>query len=188
MSELHALSVHSDCCRFLPDGSGVVLRPNPAFLPKVMSEFHLSQEVELRSLSSAEVGQTAEQLLPMLCPVWALTEYIQRTQTTRKTDQLFTCIDCSCLGRPLSKSRLSHWIVDTIQKAYAISGVPVPSRIRAHMTCGVATSWALWRGASPATICAAATWSSQSTFSRFYRLNLAASPSISERVLDLAQR
>ncbi len=31
--ELQALSVHSDCFRFLPGGSGVVLRPNPAFLP-----------------------------------------------------------------------------------------------------------------------------------------------------------
>ena len=30
VSELHALSVHGDCCRFSPDGSSVVLRPNPA--------------------------------------------------------------------------------------------------------------------------------------------------------------
>ncbi len=32
VSELHALSVHDDCCRFSLDGSSVVLRPNPAFL------------------------------------------------------------------------------------------------------------------------------------------------------------
>lgn len=61
MSELHALSVHGDCCWFLPHGSRVVLHPNPAFLPKVLTEFHLSQSVELRSLlspSSLHCAQT----------------------------------------------------------------------------------------------------------------------------------
>ena len=182
VSELQALSVHSDCCRFSPDGSSVVLRPNPAFLPKVFSEFHLSQSVELRSLPpSGGDGETEQQ--SVLCPVRALTEYIRRTQAARKTDQLFVCFDAGRRGRPLSKPRLSHWVVDTIQQAYVLSGAPVPPGVRAHSTRGVATSWALWRGASLATICATATWSSQSTFSRFYRLNVATSPSFGERVL-----
>ena len=60
VSELHALSVHGDCCRFSPDGSSVVLRPNPAFLPKVLTDFHLSQSVELRSLSSSNAGEEVE--------------------------------------------------------------------------------------------------------------------------------
>lgn len=61
VSELQALSVHGDCCRFFQDGSGVVLRPNPAFLPKILTEFHLSQSVELRSLSSPSSGEGTEQ-------------------------------------------------------------------------------------------------------------------------------
>ena len=56
VSELYALSVHGDCCRFSPDSSSVALRPNPAFLPTVLTEFHLAQSVELRSLSSPSAG------------------------------------------------------------------------------------------------------------------------------------
>ena len=186
VSELHALSVHGDCCRFSPDGSSVVLRPNPAFLPKVLTDFHLSQSVELRSLSSSNAGEEVEDTT--LCPVRAVTAYIQRTQAVRRSDQLFVCYDPGRVGRPLSKSRLSHWVVDTIRQAYVLSGMPVPSGVRAHSTRGVAASWALWRGASLASICSAATWSSQSTFTRFYRLNVAASPSFGERVLGVARR
>lgn len=130
VSELHALSVHDDCCWFSSDGSSVVLRPNPAFLPKVLIEFHLSQLVKLRSLSSPNAGEDAEQGLPALCPVRALTEYIRRTQAIRRSDQLFLCYSPGRLGRPLSKSRLSYWVVDAIRQAYVLSGVPVPSGSR----------------------------------------------------------
>ncbi|KAK0136861.1 hypothetical protein N1851_026944 [Merluccius polli] len=85
VSELQALLVHSDCCRFSPDGSSVVFRPNPAFLPKVFSEFHLSQSVELWSLSSSGGDGETEQHQSVLCPVRALTEYIRHTQAARKT-------------------------------------------------------------------------------------------------------
>ena len=65
IGELHALSVHRDCCTFSPEGSKVVLRPNPAFLPKVLSDFHLSQSIELQSLPVSAADQLA------LCPVRA---------------------------------------------------------------------------------------------------------------------
>ena len=181
IGELHALSVHRDCCTFSPEGSKVVLRPNPAFLPKVLSDFHLSQSIELQSLPVSEADQLA------LCPVRALSEHKRRTKPLGKSDQLFVCFRTSCLGRPLSKCRLSHWVVDTIQQGYTLSGAPAPSRIRAHSTRSVSTSWALWRVASLATICAAATWSSHSTFTRFYRLNVPAGPSFAEQVLGVAR-
>eukprot|EP00064_Thunnus_orientalis_P000099 superscaffoldBa00000005_g99 len=87
-------------------GSGVVLRLNLAFLPKVLSEFHLSQSVKLQLMSSSDRGLEAEQCQPLLCPVWALAEYIQCMQAIRKIDQLFACFNSSHLGRPLSKPRL----------------------------------------------------------------------------------
>ena len=170
VSELHALSVHGDCCRFSLDGSSVVLCPNPDFLPKVLKEFHLAQSIELRSLSSPSAGEEAVHSQSALCPVRALTAYIRRTQVVRKSDQLFVCYDHGHLGRPLSKSRLSHWV-----------GTPVPPGVRAHSTRGVAASWALWRGASLASICSAA-------FTRFYRLYVAASPSFGECVLGVARQ
>lgn len=127
VSEVHALSVHGKCCWFSPDGSSVVLHPNPAFLPKVLTKFHLFQSVELRSLSSPSASEDVEQDQSALCPVRTLTEYIWRTQAVWSSDQLFVCYDPGCLSRPLLKSRLSHWIVDTIRQAYVLSGVPVPS-------------------------------------------------------------
>ena len=50
MGELHALSVHEECCRFLPGDAGVVLRPNPAFHPKVWSNSRANQFIELHPL------------------------------------------------------------------------------------------------------------------------------------------
>lgn len=41
-----------DCCRWLQDRKGVVLRPNPEFLLFVLSEFQLSQSTELQTAST----------------------------------------------------------------------------------------------------------------------------------------
>lgn len=188
VGELQALSVHGDLCRFLPEEAGVVLRPNPAFLPKVFSDCPLNREVvELRSLYFSQM-ENGERRHSLVCPVRALRVYVLRTQALRKTDQLFVCFKPERLGQPLSKARLSHWIVDAIQQAYVGTGAPFPSGVRAHSTRGMATSWALWRGASISEICTAATWSVPSTFARFYQLNVAASMSLGERVLGVAQR
>lgn len=183
IGELQALSVHRDCCRWLPDGQGVVLRPNPAFLPKSLSDFHLSQSVELRSAPTGGLDQEAAQRLRALCPIRALALYIARTRPFCSTDQVFVSFHPGLLGRPLSKPRLSRWVVEAIRQAYASAGVPFPLGVRAHSTRSVATSWALWRGASLSSVCEAATWSSASTFTRFYRLKVASSPSFGDRVL-----
>ena len=108
----------------------VALRPNPGFLPKGLIELHLAQSVELQSLFSPSAGEEVEQSQSALCPVRALTAYIRRTQAVRPW----------AFGQ--SKSRLSHWVADTIRQAYALSGVPVPPGVRAHSTRGVAASWA----------------------------------------------
>lgn len=63
----------------LPGDSGVVVRPNPAFLPKVLSDFHLRQSIELQALPFPGEVDNAVQLAPTLCPVWALWEYILNT-------------------------------------------------------------------------------------------------------------
>ncbi len=55
-------------------------------------------------------------------------------------------------GKAVSKQRMAHWIVDAITLAYEAQGVPCPLRLRAHSTRGVASSWALARGASLADI------------------------------------
>lgn len=105
----YSLSGHSDCCRFLLDGSSIVLCPNPAFLSKFISEFNLSQSVEMRSLSSSGGDQEVKQCQSMLCPVRALSEYIQCTQaiSSQCGNVLTTVIwagSCQSLGFPTGLS------------------------------------------------------------------------------------
>lgn len=186
IGELHALSVHEGCCRSLPDNAGVELRPNPAFHPKVW-ESRTSQSFVLRPFNPPQRGDVVVGGQSLLCPVRALRAYIRRTQAERTTDQLFVCYRPNCRGQPVSKARLSHWVVETIQEAYKQAGRPAPARVRAHSTRGLSTSWALWRGATLSEVCAAASWSAPSTFTRFYCLNVAASTPFAERVLGSAQ-
>ncbi len=187
VGELHALSVHEECCRFLPGDAGVVLRPNPAFHPKVWSEPHSNQPLKLRPFHPPQDGGAGSSGGSLLCPVRALTLYIQRTRANRTTDQLFVCYRANSLGRPVSKSRLSHWVVEAIQQAYKEAGKPAPAGVRAHSTRGLATSWALWRGATLSEVCTAASWSTPSTFIRFYCMNVAANTPFTERVLGVVQ-
>ena len=87
----------------------------------------------------------------------------------------------------MSKSTISRWIKQTIMFSYRHLGRDLPiSSVRAHSTRAVASSLADVRGVSPAELCAAATWSSSMTFARHYRLDMAASRSISSQVLHAA--
>ncbi len=88
-----------------------------------------------------------------LCPVRALRQYVDRTRSFRTSEQLFVCYGGQQKGNAVSKQRMAHWIVDAITLAYEAQGVPCPLRLRAHSTRGVASSWALARGASLADIC-----------------------------------
>ena len=91
----------------------------------------------------------------------------------RQSEQLFVCHGGPNRGRALTKQRLSHWVLDTITQAYRASGRPPPSGVRCHSTRSISASWAALRGVPLGTICAAASWALPSTFSMFYRVNVA---------------
>ncbi|KAK0150202.1 hypothetical protein N1851_008886 [Merluccius polli] len=165
VGELQALSVAETCLRWNPDGSGVVLWANVAFLPKVLSRTHLNQPIRLARFDSPSEECRSE----LLCPVRALRAYIAATAGIRQSEQLFVCHGGPNRGRALSKQRLSHWVVDAIAHAYGASGRPPPSGVRCHSTRSVATSW----GVPLEAICAAASWATPGTFTRFYRVNVA---------------
>ncbi|KAK0136689.1 hypothetical protein N1851_027136 [Merluccius polli] len=169
VGELHALSVSQMCLRWYPDGSGVTLLPNPSFLPK-----------------RGPPSQQATELSEQLCPVRALREYVGATALFRKSDQLFVCYGGCRKGQPLSKQRLSKWIVEVIVHAYTSQGLPAPSNVRCHSTRSVSTSWAALKGVSLQDICAAATWESSCTFARYYHINVAALPAVATAVLSAA--
>ncbi|MGH0134155.1 UNVERIFIED_CONTAM: hypothetical protein FKN15_029288 [Acipenser sinensis] len=189
ISELRALSVDPSCCCFRDEGHRVSLRTNPTFLPKVISEVTLNQTVELEAFHPPPFSTEEDQKLNLLCPIRALRNYIDRTKAVCKSDQLFVGHGPRSLGLGLSTHRLSHWVVDTMVAAYADEGLKSPAHLSAHSVKGMATSWALFRGAMLAEICDAASWATPLTFTRFHSLNVASlgRPTLGTRVLAEAQ-
>lgn len=100
--------------------------------------------------------------------------YMDKTGGFRRSDQLFVSWANPHKGKPVTKQRLSHWVVETIALAYTSQGLQPPAGLRAHSTRGLAASWALFRGVSVQDICAAVSWSSPLTFVRFYMLDVSA--------------
>ncbi|KAI2647798.1 hypothetical protein H4Q32_031262 [Labeo rohita] len=168
IGDLQALSISPSCLQFGPGDSKVILKPRHGYVPKVPSTPFRTQVVTLSALPSSE----GDQELSLLCPVRALRMYIERSASFRKSDQLFVCFG-GRKGQPVTKQRLSRWIVDAIALAYSSLGLECPIGVRAHSTRGVASSWA-WSSISMAEICAAAGWASPSTFTRFYSLDIPA--------------
>jgi len=183
-SELHALCFTQPYIAMTDPV--VLLWPNIEFLPKVNTPFHASQPIRVPSMhGSTDPG------LRLLCVRRALKYYLERSRAHRKDDssiQLFIAYGKKDLGKPISKQRLSRWLVETIQYAYTVQNLPVPQGIKGHQTRKQAASIAELAGASPTTICDAATWASTCTFARFYRLNIAATASadFGRRVLQVA--
>jgi len=183
-SDLHALC-YTEPYIIMTDPS-VLLWPNIEFLPKVNSQFHASQPIRVPSMHAS-----TDQGLRLLCVRRALKYYLERARQHRKDEtsiQLFIAYGKKDLGKPISRQRLSRWLVETIQYAYTVQNLPVPRGIKGHQTRKQAASIAELAGASPSTICDAATWASTCTFAKFYRLNIAATASadFGRRVLQVA--
>ncbi|KAL0183542.1 hypothetical protein M9458_019238, partial [Cirrhinus mrigala] len=170
MGDLQALSVSPSCLEFGPGDSKVILKPRHGYVPKVPSTPFRAQVITLSALPSSEEDQE----LNLLCPVRALRTYIEQSASFRQSEQLFVCFGGRNKGHPVTKQRLSRWIVDAIRLAYSSLGLQCPIGVCAHSTRGMASSWAWSSGVSIAEICAAAGWASPSTFTRFYNLDLPA--------------
>ncbi|KAK5882516.1 hypothetical protein CesoFtcFv8_021095 [Champsocephalus esox] len=178
VSDIHALSVHPSCTQFSAGQTRVLLKPNPAFVPKVVGSCTPIDIVAFPPpLCSSE-----EQRPNLLCPDCALRTYMDRSKEFRCNDQLFVSWANPQKGKPVTRQRLSHWTVEAIALAYTSQGLQAPTGLRAYSTHGLATSWALFKGVSIQDICAAASWSSSLTFVRFYRLDVSA-PSVARAVL-----
>ncbi|XP_073683991.1 uncharacterized protein [Garra rufa] len=184
ISELHALSVHNSCMQFAMDCSRVSLKTNPAFVPKVSDSALACNQVDLIAFHPPPFSSPEEERLHCLCPVRALRCYVNRTKTLRKSSQLFVSWANSHKGKPISRQRLSHWVVEAIIVGYNSRGLEAPGGLKAHSTRGLSTSWALFKGVSVPDICAAASWASPHTFVRFYRLDVT-EPSLAHSVLSV---
>ena len=170
-SELAALRVDEPYLTFHKDK--VVLRPDMRFLPKVVSNFHVNQDIVLPTFFPTP-SSPLESTLHTLDVRRALAFYKHRTLAIRKSQQLFVCYGQHCQGTPVSTQRLSNWLVQCITLAYQVAKLDPPTTIKGHSTRAIATSSAFQRGVAIPTICKAATWSQPSTFARHYRLDVRA--------------
>ncbi len=114
------------------------------------------------------------QTQPLLCSVPSATCAFTWTARRASGPQTLSASEGSCQqkGKSVSKQRLAHWIVEAIVLAYQARRLLCPLGVRAHSTKGVASSWALARGASIADICRAAGWATPNTFARFYNFHI----------------
>ena len=170
-SELAALRADQPFLQFFPDK--VILHTDVSFLPKIVSEFHLSQPLILPTLFPNPTSDT-ERMLHTLDVRRALSFYVTRTKEFRLSPKLFLCFFGQKKGLPASLSSISRWIVSTISVAYEVQHRTPPEGLRAHSTRAVASSMALLRGVDLPDICRTATWSRASTFISHYRLDVRA--------------
>ena len=187
VGELHALSVGTDCLQWHPEGKGVTLWPNPAFLPKTLPSTFSNQPLSLAAFEST-LAEKQGLSAGLWCPVRTLRTSAARTAACRQSDALFVCHTGPRRGQALSRQRLSKWIAETIQQAYRHSGSPAPQQVRAHSTRSVAASWASLRGVPLSDICKAASWASGCTFTRFYRVNVVSHNPVAAAILPTPLR
>lgn len=177
VGDLQALSISASCLEFGPSDCKVVLKARHGYVPKVLSTLFRAQVITLLALPAAD----GEQGPNVLCPVRALRIYLERSNIFRQSEQLFVCFGGRSKGLPVTKQRLFRWIIDAIALAYASEDLQCPIGVRAPSTRGMAPSWAWSSGISIGEICAAAGWSSPSTFARFYSLDV---PALQARILS----
>ncbi len=122
VGDLQALSTSPACLEFGPNDSKVVLKPRHGYVPKVLSTPFRAQVITLSALPPSEEDRE----LSLSCPVRALRIYFERSAPFRHTEQLFVSFGNRTKGHPVTKQRLSKWIVDAVMLAYSSLGLQCP--------------------------------------------------------------
>ena len=170
-SELAALRSDPPFLQFHPDK--VTLYFDVSFLPKVVSEFHLSQPIILPTLFPS-LSTPLKSMLHTLDVRRSLGFYIYRTKSFRKSQRLFLRFHGPHKGAPASPQSISRWIVQTISLVYELTSKTPPEHLKAHSTRALSASTAFQCGVKLLHICHAVTWSTPSTFVRHYHLDVRA--------------
>ncbi|KAL0199646.1 hypothetical protein M9458_002833, partial [Cirrhinus mrigala] len=130
VGDLHALSTNTACMEFGKDDCMVRLQPKRGYVPKVLSTSFKAQVITLQAFAP----QDSEPAAHPLCPVRALRVYLERTSHFRQAEQLFICFGGRTKGLPVSKQRLSHWIVEAIALACTSRNEACLWGVHAHST------------------------------------------------------
>jgi len=170
-SELHALVYEGSGLKV--DKSAFILRVDLAFLSKTDRLKHVSSSTfELPALPSPEKEER------MLCPVRALSIYLDRTEEFRKHSGAKKLL-VSCFPKhvgDISAQTVSRHIRDAVPLAYMAASKDLELRhlhnVKAHDLRALSASLALKRSVALEDILAAANWKTQSTFSSHYLRDL----------------
>ncbi|XP_053089208.1 uncharacterized protein LOC128318105 [Pangasianodon hypophthalmus] len=174
VGDLQALSVAPSYLDFAPGLAKAFLYPRVGYVPKIPSS--TPWPVVLQAFCPPPFREPDQRRLNCMCPLRALNAYIHRAALWRRADQLFVCFGPPKRGLPATRQTLSRWIVDAICLAYESSDLPSPLGVKAHSTRSVAASKAFLAGVSMQNICNAAGRSTPLTFTRFYGLDMRATP------------
>ncbi|XP_071967906.1 uncharacterized protein [Engystomops pustulosus] len=169
LGELQAISIQEPYLKILDDR--IIITLDSAFLPKVVSNFHRNQEIILPSFCSNPTSSREAEWHTLDVRRMVL-KYLQSTEEWRVDNNLFIQFQGPNKGKKASKITIARWLKMAISKCYNLQNKPVPLNIKAHSTRAMSTSWAERRGATLDQICRAATWASQNTFIKHYRLDI----------------
>ena len=128
--------------------------------PKNQTPSSGSMEIFLPLISSIS-SETSDRVW---CPVRTLKWYLDRMKEIRSSSSLF--ITSVSPHKPASKATISAWLVQCIKAAG--DEALLSTRVRAHDTRAIGTSWALFHGASFPEIQKAAFWSNPNSFFSCY--------------------
>ncbi len=137
LGDWQGLSVSAACLEFGPNDSKVILKPRHGYIPKALYTPFRVQVITLSALLPSAVDQE----LNLFCPVRELIIYIKRFAQFRRSLQLFVYFSGRTKGFPVTKQRITLWLVDTISLSYSSLGLQSPIGVRAHSTRGVVSSW-----------------------------------------------
>ncbi len=112
VGDLQVLSISEMCMDFAPGLVSVTLRPRPGYVLKVLSKSFRSHVVTLHSFHPPPFASGEDERLHMLCPVRALTIYVDRSSLWRQSPQLLVCFGAGRRGLVTSKHSISHWVRD----------------------------------------------------------------------------
>ncbi|VEL17703.1 unnamed protein product [Protopolystoma xenopodis] len=147
VSEISALSCRSPLLTFHNDRA--VLHTSPSFLPKVVSTFHLNQEITIPTFCPS-LSNAKEAALHTLDPVRALKFYLHRVEDIRLSDSL-------SLDHHILMDKAGH------PEILFITGSGSPRSIGAHSARGLFENKPQRNKA--------ATWTSIHTFAKFYQFD-----------------
>ena len=169
IGELHALSYRVSHSR---GWSEVSFSFVPGFVAKTQDPSSLAPGFEgstVPALPNVRNNRNGR----LLCPVWAVRSYLDRTAAHRpRCERLFVTAGRS--KKEISKTTVSFWLQKSVSRAYQLSGTeqPVPTP-RARETRGIAPSLLFKKNFAVGQVLKAGTWRRHTTFTRHYSRDIA---------------